>query len=276
VIPWVVPLIGLILLPLAGAALDATGDTRWAGLSRALSATAHLAAVACATLLAAIAGRRQGESGWDTSLVVLVLFAGAAWVEGVFLSGIRVHHRQPARPGPAASGDRTVGAARIGGNGPPVAPGALSPEGEALLVRVLALESLPVESIMTPRARVAAVDSSLATVDAVAQMRASGHARLPVTVDGSLDRILGVVHAKDLVPLVVDGGAAPSLRRHIRRCLRVPRDQSVAGLLADFRRSRVHFGIVIDPLGSMLGLVTMGDVFAHLAGTRPGGGEPQP
>jgi CBS domain containing-hemolysin-like protein len=115
---------------------------------------------------------------------------------------------------------------------------------------------------------VAAVDRTVSLADAVERMRASGRARLPITVDGSLDRILGVVHAKDLVPIVVDGGIASPLRRHVRRCLRVPRDQPVARLLADFRRNRVHFGIVIDPLGRTLGLVTMGDVFAHLAGTR--------
>jgi CBS domain containing-hemolysin-like protein len=159
-------------------------------------------------------------------------------------------------------------AARAGRSDSPGSPGALSAEGEALLLRVLALEALPVESIMTPRERVATVDGSASPADAVERMRASGRARLPVTVDGSLDRILGVVHAKDLVPLVVDGGIATPLRRHVRRCLRVPRDQPVARLLADFRRNRVHFGIVTDPLGRTLGLVTMGDVFARLAGTR--------
>lgn len=268
---WVLPLLGLIFLPVAGAALDATADTRGAGLRRALSAGAHLTAVACAAFLAAAAGRRPGDPGWDLSSTVLVLFAGAAWVEAVFLSGIRMHNRQPARPGTAATDAGPADAVRVAGADFPAALGSLSAEGEALLLRVLALDSLPVESIMTPRESVAAVDGNLPAVDAVERMRASGHARLPVTVDGSLDRILGVVHAKDLVPFIVDGGVSSSLRRHIRRCLRVPRDQPVARLLGDFRRSRVHFGIVIDPLGRMLGLVTLGDVFAHLAGTRPGG-----
>ena len=265
-IAWLLPLLGLLLLPVAGAALDATADTRSAGLRRALSAAAHLSAAFCAVLLAALAGRRPGHPSWDHSTIVLVMIAGAAWVEAVFLSGIRIHHRQTPRRRTAGADVGADEASRAGGIESRSASGGLSAEGEALLLRVLALESLPVESIMTPRERVAAVDGAVSLADAVERMRACGRARLPVMVDGSLDRILGVVHAKDLVPIVVDGGVASPLRRHVRRCLRVPRDQPVARLLADFRRNRVHFGIVTDPLGHTLGLVTMRDVFAHLAG----------
>lgn len=267
-IAWLLPLLGLLLLPVAGAALDATADTRSAGLRRALSAAAHLSAAFCAVLLAALAGRRPGHPSWDHSTIVLVMIAGAAWVEAVFLSGIRIHHRQTPRRRTAGADVGADEASRAGGIESRSASGGLSAEGEALLLRVLALESLPVESIMTPRERVAAVDGAVSLADAVERMRACGRARLPVMVDGSLDRILGVVHAKDLVPIVVDGGVASPLRRHVRRCLRVPRGQPVARLLADFRRNRVHFGIVTDSLGHTLGLVTMRDVFAHLAGTQ--------
>ncbi len=266
-ISWAAPLAGLILLPVAGAALDATAETRRAGFRRFGSAVAHLAAASCAALLAMVAGHRPGPAGWDASTTVLVMLAGAAWVEAVFLSGIRVHHRKPALRS-AGGGDPGSGAsADDGGSGAAGPLGSLSADGEALLLRVLALESLPVEPIMTPRERMATVGATATVSDAVERMRASGHARLPVVADGSLDRILGVVHAKDLVPLVIAGSGAP-LRRQIRRCLRVPHGQPVARLLADFRRNRVHLGIVTDPLGRTLGLVTMGDVFAHLAGTR--------
>lgn len=267
-IEWFLPLLGVLLFPVAGAALDATADTRGAGLRRSLSAAAHLSAAFCVAFLAALAGRRPGHPGWDYSTIVLVMIAGAAWIESVFLSGIRIHHRQTFRRRAVGGEVGSSGVTRAGRIESPAAWGELSAEGEALLVRVLALESVPVESIMTPRERVVVVDGTVSLADAVERMRACGRARLPVTVDGSVDRILGVVHAKDLVPIVVDGGLASPLRRHVRRCLRVPRDQPVARLLADFRRNRVHFGIVTDPLGRTLGLVTMGDVFAHLAGPR--------
>jgi Mg2+/Co2+ transporter CorB len=272
VIEWFLPLMGLFLLPVAGAALDATADTRSAGVRRSLSAASHLAAALCVVLLAALAGRRPAHPDWDRSTMVLIMIAGAVWIEAVFLSGIRIQHRQVPRRRAAARDAGPSGAARTDGVVSSGGAGELSAEGEALLVRVLALDSLPVEAIMTRRERVVAVDGTVPLADAVERMRACGRARLPVTVEGSLDRILGVVHAKDLVPVVVDGGTASPLRRHVRRCLLVPRDQSVARLLADFRRNRVHFGIVTDPLGRTLGLVTMGDVFAHLSGRRANGG----
>jgi CBS domain containing-hemolysin-like protein len=268
VIALLPPFVGLVLLPIAGAALDAIADTRRAGVRRSLSAVAHVFAAGCATLLAVVAGHRTGHAGWDYSATVLVMLAGAAWIEAVFLSGIRVHHRRTERQRTGGRLSGSEDAVRAEGIDFPGRPGALSEEGEALLLRVLALESLPVQSIMTPRERVTTADATASPAEAVERMRASGHGRLPVTVDGSLDRILGVVHAKDLVPLVIDGGNAAPLRRQVRRCLHVPQDQPVARLLADFRRNRVHFGIVTDPLGRTLGLVTIGDVFAHLAGTR--------
>jgi CBS domain containing-hemolysin-like protein len=265
---WFPPLLGLLVLPVVGAALDATAETRRAGIRRSLSAAAHLSAVTCAAILAVVVGRLPERMGWDYSTIVLVGVAAAAWVEAVFLSGIRMHHRRARSPRPAGGDVGSEDAARPGGAGSPGSSGGLSVEGEALLLRVLALESVFVESIMTPRERVTAIDGTASPAAAVERMRACGHARLPVTVDGSIDRILGVVHAKDLVPIVVDGETVSPLRRHVRRCLRVPADQPVARLLADFRRDRVHFGIVTDPLGRTLGLVTIGDVFAQLAGTR--------
>lgn len=270
-IEWFLPLMGLFFLPVAGAALDATAETRSAGVRRSLSAATHLLAALCVVLLAILAGRRPAHPDWDRSTMVLVMLAGAVWVEAVFLSGIRMHHRKGPRKRVAIGDVGSSGAAPAGGVSSSGGSGELSAEGEALLVRVLALDSLPVEAIMTHRERVVAVDGTVSLAEAVERMRACGRARLPVIVDGSLDRILGVVHAKDLVPVVVEGGTASPLRRHVRRCLLVPRDQSVARLLADFRRNRVHFGIVADPLGHTLGLVTMGDVFAHLSGRRANG-----
>ena len=56
----------------------------------------------------------------------------------------------------------------------------------------------------------------------------------------------------------------------------MPRGQPVARLLEDFRRHRVHIGIVTDPMGATLGLVTVTDVFRFIAGTEEPGDRAAP
>lgn len=145
----------------------------------------------------------------------------------------------------------------------------LSPEAEQLLSRALRLEETPVEQLMTPRERVLTAEARLTASEVLAVMLASGRTRM-VVVEGSIDRILGIAHAKDLVPLVLEGRSAEPVRRHLRRLLRVPRRVSARRLLEEFRRNRVTIGAVADVRGRTLGVVTLRDVFQFIGAGRLG------
>lgn len=145
----------------------------------------------------------------------------------------------------------------------------LPPEALELEARIVACERIPVEQVMTSRERIVWVDASTPLRAVLDQMKTASRARLLV-VDGTLERVVGVAHAKDLLPLVVEGQAGALVRHHLRRALHVPQGRSVAGLLDDFRRGRVHLGVVSDNKGRTLGIVTQRDVFAFLAGSRSG------
>jgi CBS domain containing-hemolysin-like protein len=156
----------------------------------------------------------------------------------------------------------------------------LPAEARLLLRRILRLEQVTVEEILTPRDRIVFADSTEPLATALRRMRSTGRSRLPVAA-GSPDRVLGVLHAKDLFPLVLGGERPASQRRHLRRYLSVPQGQSAARLLEDFRQHRVHIGLVSDPLGATTGLVTVTDVFRFLTGMKgreaddsPGEGAP--
>ncbi len=145
----------------------------------------------------------------------------------------------------------------------------LPPEAIELEARIVACERIPVEQVMTPRERIVWVDASTPLRAVLERMKSASRARLLV-VDGTLERVVGVAHAKDLLPLVVEGQAGALVRHHLRRALHVPQGRSVAGLLDDFRRGRVHLGVVSDNKGRTLGIVTQRDVFAYLAGSKSG------
>ena len=139
----------------------------------------------------------------------------------------------------------------------------LSREAERLLQRALGLEATPVEGLMTPRDQVLTAQGGLTTGEVLEEMLRTNRTRV-VVVEGSLDRILGIAHAKDLVPLVLEGRSSEPVRRHLRRLLRVPRRVSTRRLIEEFRRNRVTIGAVADVRGRTLGLVALTDVFQFI------------
>ena len=78
-----------------------------------------------------------------------------------------------------------------------------SPEERAMLRNILRLRETRTEDVMVPRADIVAVDQSTSLAMVLAQLRTSGHSRMPV-FDGSLDHPVGMVHIKDVVSLLID------------------------------------------------------------------------
>jgi CBS domain-containing protein len=255
---WLLWLPAAILFPPLGRILlDAALRRRESGLARLLWTLASIYLWCRAAWL--LSAREEGRA--DTGAVFLLVVAGLLYLEMVALWGWRGRR-------PAGAADRPVTA----GEEEPAPPE--SPEAEALLRRMQALERIPCEAIMTPRERIIWVDAAAPAGEALLKMRQAGHTRLPVVSGGSLDRVEGVAHAKDLLPQVLEAGTESPVRRHVRRALRVARATPAAQLLEEFRRKRVHVAMVGDALGRTLGLVTLGDVFRVLTG--PGAEPPEP
>ncbi len=297
----------VLLFPaLAAPVLSAFAVRRSAGSTapgRTLRGTAlHLACISLWGVVASlVAVQNAGKAGVDGGTAAGVLLLGMVWVEAIYLLAARSRGRTVAQgagrvggviaersrsgeaSGPASrraadAADRQTWPERsrspVGDDrrrhGESNRQGASLPrEAEVLLNRILGLTSLPLESIMTARDGIVFVDGSLPADRALKRMAETRRSRIPVMADGSPDRILGVVHAKDLVPLVLEDSRKAPVRNYLRRWLRVPRGQSAAQLLEDFRRNRAHVGIVGDSLGRTQGLVTLGDIFRYIAGPPP-------
>jgi CBS domain containing-hemolysin-like protein len=122
-----------------------------------------------------------------------------------------------------------------------------------------------VRDVMAPRVDMIGVPRQATIRAAVDVALEAGHSRLPV-YDGSLDRIVGVVYAKDLLRFVGRGNANASVAAVMRPPLYVPEGKGVPELLRELQARRIHMAIVIDEYGGTAGLVTIEDILEEIVG----------
>jgi CBS domain containing-hemolysin-like protein len=143
--------------------------------------------------------------------------------------------------------------------------GGLDEKAAALLENVVEFSSTDVGEVMTPRTDISGIEYT----DDLAEIRAfivrEGHSRIPVFRD-NLDNILGVLYVKDLMPYLGEDPTDFKLEPILRQPIFIPETKQVGELLADFQRSEVHLGIVIDEYGGTAGLVTIEDVLEEIVG----------
>jgi CBS domain containing-hemolysin-like protein len=119
--------------------------------------------------------------------------------------------------------------------------------------------------LMTPRTELEGIALALGREALLARVAATPHSHLPV-YDGSLDDILGVIRARDLVSLLVDPGVPFDVRSLIRPVLIVPESRRADDLLEDMRKALPHFAVVVDEYGGTAGVVTLSDLMRALVG----------
>ena len=118
---------------------------------------------------------------------------------------------------------------------------------------------------MTPRTQIEALSYDATLEDTLRLVEESGRSRYPI-YEESLDDIVGVVLAKDLIPILHHPPAHFSLRDVMRPIHMVPGSREVEHVLADFKRLKEHMAVVLDEYGGTAGLVTMEDLLEQIVG----------
>lgn len=150
------------------------------------------------------------------------------------------------------------------GDAPP-GPGDEEPDERAMIANVLRLERTSVREVMVPRVDVVAAPETSALPDLLAAITGGGHSRVPV-YRGSIDRVVGVLYAKDLLPFVGGSAVTVPLADLLRPAYSVPESMRLDELLAELKRRRVHMAIVADEYGGTAGIVTIEDVLEEIVG----------
>lgn len=134
-----------------------------------------------------------------------------------------------------------------------------------MIESVIEFGDTTVNEVMTARPDIIGlpIDSSLERVRGL--IEESGHSRIPV-YEGSLDHIVGVLYARDLLKYVGEKPQQFEIRAAIRNPYFVPETKPLRDLLQDFRLQKIHIAIVLDEYGGTAGLVTIEDVLEELVG----------
>ena len=133
-----------------------------------------------------------------------------------------------------------------------------------MLHGVFDLGEVRVRDVMVPRTEVVGIDADTPFAEVLRTVAEARHSRFPV-YEGGLDRVVGVIHSKDILAYLERPGEF-NLRRLARPPLFVPEAKPIEALLQTFRRKHLHLAMVVDEYGGVDGIVTLEDIFEVIVG----------
>ncbi len=147
-------------------------------------------------------------------------------------------------------------------------PGAAEAERDAdkreMIQGVQELGETTVKEVMVPRIDTVFLPIDLGRDELLEKVVACGHSRIPVYSE-TIDSVVGVLYAKDLLRALVKGGDF-ALADLVRRPFFVPESKRIDSLLKEFRRRRVHIAVVVDEYGGVSGIVCLEDIIEEIVG----------
>ena len=143
--------------------------------------------------------------------------------------------------------------------------GVIEEEEKDMIYSIFELGDTLAREVMVPRIDVVALDVTTPMLAALDTIMEAGHSRIPV-FDETIDNILGVLYAKDLLPYLRDGRTDVPLKSILREAYFIPETKKASDLLPDLQQRRVHMAVVVDEYGGMAGLVTIEDLLEEIVG----------
>ncbi|MEW6133947.1 MAG: HlyC/CorC family transporter [Pseudomonadota bacterium] len=142
----------------------------------------------------------------------------------------------------------------------------LPKEHRRILLNILGLENITVDDVMTPRSQIETIDLTDEPERISRQISTSHHTRLLV-YDGSLDRIVGILHVRRVLHALTSGEfTSEALREVLQEPYFVPAGTPLFKQLRQFQENRKRLALVVDEYGELQGLVTMEDLLEEMVG----------
>ncbi|MFC3102266.1 hemolysin family protein [Altererythrobacter lauratis] len=146
------------------------------------------------------------------------------------------------------------------------AKGDLSRAELIMLKNLLHFSEHDADDIAVPRGQIIAIDAASSWDEVVALFAEHGHSRLPVYRE-TLDDVIGMMHIKDVFPILAEGRAPPAdWTTLMRQPLYVPQARGALDVLADMRARKTHLAIVLDEFSGTDGLITIEDLVEEIVG----------
>jgi CBS domain containing-hemolysin-like protein len=142
--------------------------------------------------------------------------------------------------------------------------GALDSNEHELIKNVFDFNERVVKNIMVPRTKISGIDILTGREELLECLITEGYSRMPV-YDDTIDKIVGIVHAKDILPLLARKTEF-ELKDIIRKPYFIPETKKINDLMAELQQKRIQIAIVLDEFGGTAGMVTLEDIVEELVG----------
>ncbi len=145
--------------------------------------------------------------------------------------------------------------------------GALIQEEHGLINSIVSFKSVHVHEVMTPRVDMTCVSQDANFDELLEIITSSGHSRIPL-FENDLDKIRGMIYAKDLLPYVknIELRKTLSISKIARKTMFVPKMKMINDLMHEFQEKKMHIAIVVDEYGGTAGLITLEDILEEILG----------
>lgn len=146
-----------------------------------------------------------------------------------------------------------------------VKSGAIDEKEEEIIKNIIEFNDLRAKEVMVPRTEMIAVDINERSEDLLRGIILKGHSLIPVYED-SLDHILGILHSKDVVRLLLASDSISSMKKLIRPAYFIPETKLISEILTEMQKRGERLAIVSDEYGGTEGVITIEDILEEIVG----------
>ena len=134
----------------------------------------------------------------------------------------------------------------------------------SMIEGVLNVSDLQARDIMIPRSQMTTISDTASIDEFLPTIIETAHSRFPVLNDDN--KVVGIIHAKDLLQYSVDTKKEFNIRNILRPANVTPESKRLDKLLKDFRVTRNHMAVVVDEYGELAGIITIEDIIEQIVG----------
>ncbi len=144
--------------------------------------------------------------------------------------------------------------------------GLISSMEEQMISSIFDFRDTLANEIMTPAAEIVSFDVNAPIGEIIEAVIEEGYTRLPIYRE-STDRIIGILHAKDLLKLCAgETHCEGDIEAYLNQPYLISEDKPIVDLLREFQKNKIHMSVVMDEFGAVRGLVTLEDILEEIVG----------
>ena len=146
-----------------------------------------------------------------------------------------------------------------------VKSGAIDEKEEKIIQNIIEFNDLKASEVMVPRTEMISIDINETDEKLLRSIILKGHTLIPVYED-SIDNVVGILHSKDIVRLLLDSGSISSIKNLIRPAYFIPETKLISEILSEMQQRGERLAIVSDEYGGTEGVITIEDILEEIVG----------